>query len=166
MIKNTPKSSYYTLAYPYFTCGNGIWGNSIETYMSPLIILQKMIIRILIGNISRLARTKPFFREQIILKFNVLRWYQITHFMSDFIKGGISEVFNDMFIYNRLKFTIIISGRRTCIIFIRSAPSSVKEVLDMKVLSYGINIRKPWINCTWCFHSKHNWNCYCDIYKL
>ena len=39
--KDTLKSLYYTLAYPYFTYCNVVWGNTFKTYMSPLIILQK-----------------------------------------------------------------------------------------------------------------------------
>ena len=98
--KDTLKSLYYTLAYPYFTYCNVVWGNTFKTYMSPLIILQKRIIRILSGNVSRLAHTEPLFQKQEILKFNVLHQYQIAQFMYNFIKGDISKVFNDMFMYN------------------------------------------------------------------
>ena len=98
--KDTLKSLYYTLAYPYFIYCNVVWGNTFKTYMSPLIILQKRIIRILSGNVSRLAHTEPLFQKQEILKFNVLHQYQIAQFMYNFIKGDISKVFNDMFMYN------------------------------------------------------------------
>ena len=98
--KDTLTSLYYTLAYPYFTCCNVVWGNIFKTYMSPLMILQKRIIRILSGNVSRLDHIEPLFKEQDISKFNVLHQYQIAEFMFNFIKGDISEVFNDMFMYN------------------------------------------------------------------
>ena len=97
MSKDTLKSLHYTLAYSYFTYCNVVSGN---TYMSPLIILHKRIIRILSGNVSRLAHTEPLFKKQEILKFNVLHQYQIAQFIFNFIKGDISVVFNDMFMYN------------------------------------------------------------------
>ena len=100
VCKDTLKSLYYTLAYPYFTYCNIVWDNTYKSYVSPLIILQKRIIRILSGNVPRLAHTEPLFKEQEILTFNVLHKYQVAQFMFNFIKGDTSEVFIDMFVYN------------------------------------------------------------------
>ena len=100
VCKDTLKSLYYTLAYPYLTYCNIVWGNTYNSYVSPLIILQKRIIRILSGNVPRLAHTEPLFKEQEILTFNVLHKYQVAQFMFNFIKGDTPEVFIDMFVYN------------------------------------------------------------------
>ena len=100
VCRDTLKSLYYTLAYPYFTYCNIIWGNTCDSYLSPLIILQKRIIRILSGNVPRLAHTEPLFRDLAILKFSDLHKYQIMQFMFNFIKGDTPEVFNHMFVYN------------------------------------------------------------------
>ena len=96
VCKDTLKSLYYTLAYPYFTYCNIVWGNTYKPYVSPLIILQKRIIHILSGNVPRLAHTEPLFKEQEILTFNVLHKYQVVQFMFNFIKGDTSEVFIDI----------------------------------------------------------------------
>ena len=39
--KDALNSLYHTLAYPYFTNCNVVWGNTFKACMSPLIILQK-----------------------------------------------------------------------------------------------------------------------------
>ena len=57
----------------------------------------KRIIRILSGNVARLAHTELFFKEQEILTFNVLHKYQVAQFMFNFIKGDKSEVFVNVF---------------------------------------------------------------------
>ena len=38
---NIMKKLYYSLAYPYFTYCNAVWGNTFPTHLKPLIILQK-----------------------------------------------------------------------------------------------------------------------------
>ena len=142
--KDTLKSLYYTLAYPYFTNCNVAWGNTFKTYMSHLIILQKRIIRILSGNVSRLAHTEPLFKKQEILKFNVLHQYQIAQFMFSVIKGDISEVFNDMFMYNSDVHHY--NTRQSHLFHIPPVSSNQRKKLsDTKVLSYGISFRTPWI---------------------
>ena len=142
--KDTLKSLYYTLAYPYFTYCNVAWGNTFKTYMSHLIILQKRIIRILSGNVSRLAHTEPLFKKQEILKFNVLHQYQIAQFMFSVIKGDISEVFNDMFMYNSDVHHY--NTRQSHLFHIPPVSSNQRKKLsDTKVLSYGISFRTPWI---------------------
>ena len=100
VCKDTLKSLYYTLVYPYFTYYNIVWGNTCKSYVSPLIIQQKRMIRILSGNVPRLAHTEPLFKEQEWLIFHVLHKYQVAQLMFNFIKGDTSEVFIGMFVYN------------------------------------------------------------------
>ena len=52
------------------------------------------MIRILSGNVPRLAHTEPLFEELETLTFNVLHKYQVAQFMFNFIKGDTSEVLN------------------------------------------------------------------------
>ena len=52
---------YYSLVYPYFLYANLIWGGTCETYLLPLVILQKRLVRV-INNTDYLAHTEPLFK--------------------------------------------------------------------------------------------------------
>jgi hypothetical protein len=58
---------YYSLVYPYLIYGILIWGNASENNLSPLIILQKKIVRT-ITNSDFLAHTSPLFYQTKILR--------------------------------------------------------------------------------------------------
>ena len=42
-------SLYYSFIYPYFIYCNRVWGTTYKTYIEPLTVLQKKIIRIIAG---------------------------------------------------------------------------------------------------------------------
>ena len=67
-------SIYYSLAYPYFTYGNILWGGSYATHLKPLELLQKKLIRI-ICNTTYLAHTTPLFKLTGILKLPDIHTY-------------------------------------------------------------------------------------------
>jgi hypothetical protein len=98
---NTCKSLYYTLAYPYFTYCNIVWGSTYKTYMLPLVILQKRIIRVINGNFGSLEHTEPLFLKTKIIKFNHLHKYLMAQFMFNFHHGCTPDLFNNFFTYNR-----------------------------------------------------------------
>ena len=62
---------YYSFIYPYLLYGILIWGNSNDTHLKPLVLLQKKIIRILTSS-SYLSHTEPLFSRTKILKLNDL----------------------------------------------------------------------------------------------
>ena len=68
---DTMLSLYYTLVYPYLTYCNIIWGNACKTYLKPLFLIQKRIIRIL-SNVQFLEHTKPLFKNLNILKIDLI----------------------------------------------------------------------------------------------
>ena len=66
---NVLKCLYYTMVYPYLIYCIESWGASYVTNLSPLIILQKRVIRIITNN-GKLAHTTPLFKKLNILKLN------------------------------------------------------------------------------------------------
>ena len=67
---------YYSLAYPYFTYCNVVWGNTFPTHIKPLIVLQKKLVRI-ITNSHYLEHTSPLF---VALLFVGIAYVQETIF--------------------------------------------------------------------------------------
>ena len=56
--QSTLLTLYYAFIYPYFTYCIPVWGNTFQTYLQPLIVLQKRAVRI-IGNAAFKANTAP-----------------------------------------------------------------------------------------------------------
>lgn len=66
---------YYSLIYPYLTYGLITWGNTYQSAVHRLFILQKKSIRLI--TYSRFdEHTSPLFRRLDILKFNDLIFFQ------------------------------------------------------------------------------------------
>ena len=59
------KYLYYSFIYPYMIYCNQIWGSACKTNIEPLLILQKRVMRIILGVHPR-SPSEPLF---IILKF-------------------------------------------------------------------------------------------------
>ena len=97
--KETLLSLYYTLVYPYLTYCCIIWGNTCTTYLQPLRILQKRVIRML-SNVRSKEHTAPLFSQFGILHINKLYSFTVCQFMFKYHKGDLLDVFNDMFSYN------------------------------------------------------------------
>ena len=97
--KETLLSLYYTLVYPYLTYCCIIWGNTCTTYLQPLRILQKRVIRML-SNVRSKEHTAPLFNQLGILNIDKLYSFTVCQFMFKYHKGDLLDVFNDMFSYN------------------------------------------------------------------
>ena len=65
--RNNLISLYYSLFYPYILYCILIWGGSYNTHLKPIELLQKKIVRIIIGA-HFLAHTNPLFIDLKILK--------------------------------------------------------------------------------------------------
>ncbi len=101
----TCKLLYYTLIYPYLSCGLHLWGCTFKTFLNTLIILQKRAIRIIAG-VSRLENTMPLFIDLHILRIVNLYDFCLGQCMYKQIQQRahvtiISEVFNrDIYRYS------------------------------------------------------------------
>ena len=68
---------YNSLAYPYFTYCNVVWGNTFPTHVKPIIVLQKKLVRI-ITNSHYLEHTSPLFKLTNILPYEKLHSYLLA----------------------------------------------------------------------------------------
>ena len=67
---------YYSLIYSFFTYGIHVWGLTYPTYLTPITILQKGIVRII-------SFSEPVTQSEPILKsinFNLLKFCDIIQF--------------------------------------------------------------------------------------
>lgn len=89
-------SLYYSLIYPYLVYGVVAWGNTYETTVNPLFILQKRAIRLMTFSDYR-DHSNPLFIHLNILKFHDLIKFQTAIFMHDFHHSNLPTVFNSFF---------------------------------------------------------------------
>ena len=76
---------YYSFIYPYLNYCNCVWGNTCKSYLTPLIKLQNMAVRIIDGAGRRgrnenITSTEDTFRKLKVLNVNKLYVY-CTHFL-------------------------------------------------------------------------------------
>src|SRR6218665_3305345 len=72
-------SLHYTLVYPYLLYGNIIWASNYDTRVKPMVLLQKRIIRIIVGD-KYYAHASHRFKQLGILKFQQINRYLIGIF--------------------------------------------------------------------------------------
>ena len=71
---------YYALIYPFLTYGILIWGNTYDTTLKPIFILQKKAVRII--TFSKLdSYSSPLFKSLGLIKFFDIALFQIAFFM-------------------------------------------------------------------------------------
>ena len=71
---------YYSLAYPYFLYANLLWGGTDQVHLTPLVTLQKKLIRI-INDANYLAHTTPLFKKSGILKLKDLNEFILAQYI-------------------------------------------------------------------------------------
>ncbi len=76
---------YYCLIYPFLTYGIVVWGNTYESSLKPLVLLQKRVVRV-ITFLSYDEHTSPLFKNLGLLKLlDIIRMSNLL-FMHDFCK--------------------------------------------------------------------------------
>ena len=96
--KRTLLSLYYSLIYTYLTYCIQVWGSTYQSHLSQLVILQKKIVRIILGVPPR-THTDPLFSELNILKVSNLYKYSIALFMYKLNYSKLPDIF-PMFVQN------------------------------------------------------------------
>ena len=76
----TLKNLYYVLAFPHLKYCNMIWGGTFATYLQPLFLIQKRILRI-INNKGYLHPTNELFRNSRILKLDDIHKFELAIYM-------------------------------------------------------------------------------------
>ena len=90
---------YYTFAYPYFIYCNHVWGNTYQTNLDRLMIIQKKLIRIITGSPYR-AHTEPLFHANRILTVYDLNVNIVGMFMYKCLFEPGTDVFATYFYTN------------------------------------------------------------------
>ena len=105
--KNTMLTLYNVFIYPYFIYCNEVWGNTYQTYLDPLVKIQKRAIRV-ISFSDRLAHTDPLFKSMNLLKIKEIYVTSVQLFMYKYHNYKLPPVFYSFFTRN-----INIHGYRT-----------------------------------------------------
>ena len=98
--KDTLKTIYYALIYPYLTYGLLAWGHTIHNDHNTLFLKQKRALR-LINKAPYNSHTDPLFRTSNILKIKDLYEQKSLLFMIQFEKKQLPISFNTIFQHNR-----------------------------------------------------------------
>ena len=91
---------YYTFAYPYFIYCNHVWGNTYQTNLEKLMVVQKKMVRIITGSPYR-AHTEPLFYANRVLNVYDLNVNIVGVFMYQCLFEPVTDVFDDYFCTNR-----------------------------------------------------------------
>ena len=87
---------YYSIIYPYLIYCVEVWGNSAQTYITSLFLLQKKVIRIIMSA-SYYAESEPLFNQLHILKLNDIYISNVAVLMFKYVKGMLPTIFDDLF---------------------------------------------------------------------
>ena len=89
---------YHALIYPFLTYGIIIWGNTYESTLKPIFILQKKAMRTI--NFSQFdSPSSPLFKSLQIIKFFDLVTFYIAAFMYKFHNELLPIAFYLFFFY-------------------------------------------------------------------
>ena len=91
---------YSTLILPYLNYGIIVWGNTYDSYLHRILLLQKKAMRV-ICNTSWRSHTDVLFVENNVLKINDLYRYSLGQFMYQFNNNTLPSAFNLIFIKNK-----------------------------------------------------------------
>ena len=94
---NTLINLYYTFIYSFLTYGLIVWGNTYQSILNPLLILQKRALRIITFS-SFQEHSTPLFKYTKILKLCDLIHLHIAIFMYKFHANLLPSTFNQIFI--------------------------------------------------------------------
>ena len=97
--KSALRNLYHTFIYPYLTYCVEVWGSAKSVHLSPILLLQKKIIRLITFS-ERLAHTEPIFLQLNILPIDKLIQDRIGLFMYKMFHGLHPPTINNLYIQN------------------------------------------------------------------
>ena len=91
---------YYSLVYPYLLYGNAVWGSTHVAHLTPLVVIQKKLTRIITKS-DCLAHTDPLFKQCNILKIGDLTNFVLAQYMyklrlTDTVRFAVIHSFNTL----------------------------------------------------------------------
>ena len=96
LYTNTLKTLYTSLVYPYLTYCLTIWGHTYKSYIKPLYLTQKKIIRLITFS-DRLAHTKPLFEKLRLLNIYDAYVYFTCIFVYKYYNMLLPDIFNGFY---------------------------------------------------------------------
>ena len=90
----TMRILYNAFIYPYFTYCNEVWGNTYQSFLEPLIKLQKCAVRTFVGA-RKYAHTTPLFRELKLLNIKDIYIYCVQLFIYKHHHSILPSIFSD-----------------------------------------------------------------------
>ena len=90
---------YNSFLLPYFNFCTPVWGNTHDSYLEPLILLQKRAVRLVIGA-KRNAHTDPIFKKLKLLKLRQIYIYSVQQFVYKYHHGLLPRIFDDFYSTN------------------------------------------------------------------
>ena len=97
--RETMRTLYNSFIYPYFTYCIEVWGNACQSYLQPLVILQKRAIRMIVGA-RKMDHTLPLFYNLNLLQLKDIYIYCVQLFMYKYHHGRLPPVFFDFYVRN------------------------------------------------------------------
>ena len=99
--QNTRQSLYNAFIYPYFNYCITVWGNTFQSYLDPLVKLQKRAVRVVAGA-KKYDHTEPIFDTLKILRLNQIYIYAVQCFLFKFYRNMLPSFFDDFYQYNNV----------------------------------------------------------------
>ena len=97
--ESSMKTLYYAFIYPYFTYCITVWGNTFNSVLEPLIVLQKGAIRIVCGA-QKFDHTYPLFQLSKIMPLRNLYVYSAQLFLYKYHRQSLPNIFSGFFTIN------------------------------------------------------------------
>ena len=137
---DTLTSLYHGIFAPFISYGLSVWGSSYPTYVDPIFILQKKILKIITFNEVTVS-SAPLFGSLQILKLNDLFKLQVTSFVYECLNNLAPIYFRDYF--TSIHFIHSIGTRQSkkviCMQYIAILLSMVYDPSITLVSIYGIH---------------------------
>ena len=152
--ESTLLTLYYCFIYPYLHYCIEVWGNTYDSYLDPLLKLQKKTMR-LISNSPRYAHTGPLFDRYKVLALRALYQYAVQLFMYKFYHSLLPCIFDNFFVLNA-QIHRYNTRQRQCY-----HTMNVKTNVSMRTVRYaGVNSHNKFMeiisyNCSEFCYKKH-----------
>ena len=97
----TMRMLYNAFVYPYFMYCIEVWGNVYQTYLEPLVKLQKRAVRTITGA-RKYEHTLPLFQNLNLLNIKEIYIYCVQLLMYKYHHDHLPPIFSDFYVQNNL----------------------------------------------------------------